>query len=140
MKKLILLIPCLLLSWNIFSQTDTAINNDPKPVHLTINQAQGAAKDAIKLDGCEQENKELHIQVFEYKNKVSQKDSLIVGYKKLDENNQFIIKNDSVQKETYKENESLFKKQIKQANTKKVFWFTTTLVTTAISIFLITKL
>lgn len=140
MKKLILLIPCLLLSWNIFSQTGTAINNDPKPVHLTINQAQGAAKDAIKLDGCEQENKELHIQVFEYKNKVSQKDSLIIGYKKLDENNQHIIKNDSIQKEIYKTNESLFKKQVIKANIKKGFWFTTTLVSTAVSIFLITKL
>ena len=34
---------------------------------------------------------------------------------------------------------SLFKKQVRQSNTKKAFWFTTTLVTTAISIFLITK-
>lgn len=97
-------------------------------------------KDLLKGDKCESEKTYLYSQIDLYKKKDIEKDSLIAGYKKLDENNQHIIKNDSIQKEIYKTNESLFKKQVRQANTKKAFWFTTTLVTTAISIFLITKL
>jgi len=123
-----------MISFSSLSQVDTTKMSFP------TNTVRLIYKDLLKGDKCEAEKTYLYSQIDLYENKLSEKDSLIFGYKKLDENNQFIIKNDSIQKEAYKSNESLFKKQIKQANIKKTFWFTTTLVTTAISIFLITKL
>lgn len=99
-----------------------------KPVRLTINQARGAVKDAIKLDGCIEENILLNSQNALWKEVVANKDSLISGYKEINENQKKIIKNDDIKEEVYKSNEVLFEKQIKKEKGKKLPWILGTIV------------
>lgn len=95
-------------------------------------------KDALKGDKYEQEKTYLYSQIDLYKQKNKEKDSLIIGYKKLDKNNQAIIKKDSIQKELYKANALTQEKSLSQEKNKKRFWITTTIVatiTTLVAIF-----
>lgn len=113
------------MSLKSFSQNDTDQN---KFVHLTINQAKGAIKDAIKLDGCIEENQLLNNQILLWKEVISNKDSLISGYKEINENQKKIIKNDEIKEEAYKANEVMFQKQIKKEKGKKLPWILGTIV------------
>ena len=106
------------MSLKSFSQTDTEIN---KPVRLTINQAREAAKDVTKLDGCIEENILLNSQNVLWKEVVANKDSLISGYKEVNNNQKKIIQNDSIKEESYKSNEGIYKKQIKKQKGEKSY-------------------
>ena len=97
MKKLILLIPILLLSLSSFSQTDTTKVRINNPIARLV------IKDLITGDGCAEELKLTQDKVIKLEAREGQKDTIISLLKDKDKNNQFIISTQTEQLQLSKE-------------------------------------
>ena len=116
MKKLILLISFLILSWNTFSQTDTTKVCLPAPIARQI------AKDLIRLDGCKQEVALLEEKVTKVEEREKQKDAIITLLLDKDKNNQYIITNQDQQKQQYEKLSTELEAELRQTRKGNIIW------------------
>jgi|688.fasta_scaffold900420_2 hypothetical protein len=107
MKRLLLLIACLLLSYNTFSQTATQIKN--KVIILTEKEARLAAIELVKYDSCNLVVKEQESRIENFKKitdkleyQVSIKDSIILQQSKfIDTQNKLLDKPKKIEIHSY---------------------------------------
>jgi hypothetical protein len=116
MKKLILLISFLTLSWNTFSQTDTTKVCLPAPI------ARQVAKDLIRLDGYKQEVALLEEKVIKIEEREKQKDAIITLLLDKDKNNQYIITNQDQQKQQYEKLSNELEAELRQTRKSNIVW------------------
>ena len=116
MKKLILLIPILLLSLSSFSQTDTTKVRINNPIAKLV------IKDLITGDGCAEELKLTQDKVIKLEAREGQKDTIISLLKDKDKNNQFIISTQTEQLQLSKELSEKLHKELKGQRTKTFLW------------------
>jgi hypothetical protein len=107
MKKLLLLIVCLLLSYNTFSQNATQIEN--KVIILTEKEARSTAIELVKYDSCKLILKEQEHRIDNFKkvtnkleDQVSIKDSIILQQSKfIDVQNKLLDKPKKIEVHSY---------------------------------------
>ena len=144
MKKLMLLISFLILSWNTFSQTDTTeslqvINTDTTQVCLPTPIARQVAKDLIRLDGCKEEVKLLESKIDKLKDVTKVKDIMIELHEDKNKNNEYIIRQLELQINQYEELSNDLNKEIKTQKAKTFLWKIGTLVGILTSTYLLIK-
>ena len=116
MKKLIVLIPILLLSLSSFSQTDTTKVKISNPIARLV------IKDLVIGDGCAEELKLMEDKVLKLEAREGQKDTIISLLKDKDKNNQFIISTQTEQLQLSKELSEKLHKELKGQRTKTFLW------------------
>jgi hypothetical protein len=127
MKKLILLISFLTLSWNTFSQTDTTkpskvTNTDSTQVCLPTPIARQVAKDLIRLDSCKEEIKLLESKVISLQDITKVKDVMLQLQEDKDKNNQTTIKLLEKQVDEYDNLSDDLRKELKGQKVKSFLW------------------
>lgn len=127
MKKVILLISFLTLSWNIFSQTDTTkplqeTKTDSTQVCLPTPIARLVAKDLIRLDGCKEEVKLLGSKIDKLQDISKVKDVVIAMHEEKDENNQYVINQLELQVKQYEKLSFDLTKELKGQKVKSFLW------------------
>ena len=100
------------MSLNSFSQIDTT------QVCIPTKIARLAAKDLVRYDGCQQEVKLLQEKVIKMDDRDAQKDTIIGLLNDKDENNQFIIGQQELQINEFRNMTNDLKKEIKQTKVK----------------------
>ena len=110
------------MSLNSFSQTST--NNqsqiqvsDTTRVKLKPTTARLAIKDIVKGEGCEEELKLTQEKVIKLEERESQKDTIISLLEFKDKNNQYIIGQQGLQIDEFRNMTNDLKKEIKQSKT-----------------------
>ena len=122
MKKLIVLMIFLIVNLNCFSQTNTN-NQSQKPVSDTTKvklkpfTARLVIKDIIRGEGCEQELKLTQEKVIKLEERETQKDTIISLLESKDKNNQYIIGQQGLQINEFRNMTNDLKKEIKQSKT-----------------------
>jgi TolA-binding protein len=127
MKKLILLISFLTLSWNTFSQTATTkpsqeTKTDSTQVCLPTPIARQVAKDLIRLDGCKEEIKLLESKIEKIQDISKVKDTMLELQNEKDKNNQFVIHQLELQINQYEKLSEDLHKELKGQKTKSFLW------------------
>jgi len=127
MKKLILLISFLTLSWNTFSQTATTqpskeTKTDSTQVCLPTPIARQVAKDLIRLDGCKEEIKLLESKVISLQDIAKVKDIMLKLQEDKDKNNQTTIKLLEKQVGEYDNLSNDLNKELKGYKVKTFLW------------------
>jgi TolA-binding protein len=127
MKKLILLISFLTLSWNTFSQTATTkpsqeTKTDSTQVCLPTPIARQVAKDLIRLDGCKEEIKLLESKIEKIQDISKVKDTMLELQNEKDKNNQFVIHQLELQINQYEKLSDDLRKELKGQKTKSFLW------------------
>ena len=127
MKKVILLISFLTLSWNTFSQTDTTklsqeTKTDSTQVCLPTPIARQVAKDLIRLDGCNEEVKLLESKIDKLQDISKVKDVVIAMHEDKDKNNQYVINQLELQVKQYEKLSYDLKKELKGQKVKSFLW------------------
>ena len=127
MKKLILLISFLTLSWNTFSQTATTpqsqeTKTDSTQVCLPTPIARQVAKDLIRLDGCKEEVKLLEAKIDKLQDVSKVKDIMLGMYEEKDKNNDYMIKQFELQIDQYKNLSKDLQKELKGQKFKSFLW------------------
>jgi len=127
MKKLILLISFLTLSWNTFSQTATIpqsqeTKTDSTQVCLPTPIARQVAKDLIRLDGCKEEVKLLESKIDKLQDVSKVKDIMLGMYEEKDKNNDYMIKQFELQIDQYKNLSKDLQKELKGQKFKSFLW------------------
>ena len=133
MKKLIMLIIFLTVSLSCFSQTNT--NNqsqtkvsDTTRVKLKLSTARLVIKDIVKGEGCESELKLTQEKVIKLESREYQKDTIISLLESKDKNNQYIISQQGLQIDEFRNMTNDLKKEIKQMRVKTFLYKVGTLV------------
>jgi hypothetical protein len=121
------------VSLSCFSQTNT--NNqsqikvsDTIRVKLKPSTARLAIKDIVKGEGCELELKLTQEKVIKLESRESQKDTIISLLESKDKNNQFIISQQGLQVDEFRNMTNDLKKEIKQMRVKTFLYKVGTLV------------
>lgn len=127
MKKLILLISFLTLSWNTFSQTATTkpsktSKTDSTQVCLPTPIARQVAKDLILLDGCKEEIKLLESKVIKLEDVNKVKDAVIKLQEDKDKNSQTTILLLEKQVKEYDELSTDLRKELKGQKVNSFLW------------------
>ncbi len=127
MKKVILLISFLTLSWNTFSQTDTTkpsqeTKTDSTQVCLPTPIARQVAKDLIRLDGCKEEVKLLESKIDKLQDISKVKDIMLGMHEDKDKNNQYVINQLELQVKQYEKLSYDLKKELKGQKVKSFLW------------------
>lgn len=127
MKRLILLISFLILSWNTFSQTATTQpsktnKTDSTQVCLPTPIARQVAKDLIRLDGCKEEIKLLESKVIKFEDLIKVKDAVISLQTEKDNNNQKTISLLEKQVQEYDDLSNDLRKELRGQKTKSFLW------------------
>jgi TolA-binding protein len=127
MRKLILLISFLTLSWNTFSQTATTpqsqeTKTDSTQVCLPTPIARQVAKDLIRLDGCKEEVKLLESKIDKLQDVSKVKDIMLGMYEEKDKNNDYMIKQLELQIDQYKNMSKDLQKELKGQKFKSFLW------------------
>ena len=127
MKKLILLISFLTLSWNTFSQTATTqpsktTKTDTTQVCLPTPIARQVAKDLIRLDGCKEEIKLLEAKVIKFEDLIKLKDGVIKLQEDKDKNSQKTILLLEKQVNEYDDLSNELRKELRSQKTKSFLW------------------
>jgi len=127
MKKVILLISFLTLSWNTFSQTDTTkpsqeTKTDSTQVCLPTPIARQVAKDLIRLDGCKEEVKLLESKIDKLQDISKVKDIMLEMHEDKDKNNQYVINQLELQVKQYEKLSYDLKKELKGQKVKSFLW------------------
>jgi hypothetical protein len=113
----------LIASSNCFSQTSTnnqfqsQVTSDTTRVKLKPPTARLAIKDIIRGEGCEQELKLTQEKVIKLEERESQKDTIISLLESKDKNNQYIISQQGLQIDEFRNMTNDLKKEIKQSKT-----------------------
>lgn len=143
MKRLILLISFLTLSWNTFSQTDTTKtltqNKDTTQVCLPTPVARQVAKDLLRYDGCIEEIKLLYSKIDKLEDVSKVKTVMLELYEEKDKNTQFIIQQKDLQIGQYEKLTNDLTKEVKSKRRSTVFWKITTGAATFLSVFILLK-
>jgi hypothetical protein len=144
MKKLILLISFLTLSWNTFSQTATTqpskeTKTDSTQVCLPTPIARQVAKDLIRLDGCKEEIKLLESKVISLQDIAKVKDVMLKLHEDKDKNNQTTIKLLEKQVGEYDNLSNDLNKELKGYKVKTFLWKVGTFVGILITSYLLLK-
>jgi len=130
MKKLILLISFLTLSWNTFSQTDTTKTStqskDTTQVCLPAPVARQVAKDLLRYDGCVEEIKLLYSKIDKLEDVSKVKTAMIELYEEKDTNTQFMIQQKDLQIQQYEKLTDDLTKEVKSKRRSTLFWKVTT--------------
>ena len=113
-----------LMSLNCFSQTDTSKvkPTDTTKVVLTPEVAKQVVKDLIRYDGCKEELKLTQDKVIKLEEREVQKDTIISLLKDKDKNNQFIISQQGLQIDEFRNMTNDLKKEIKRTKTEKFLY------------------
>ena len=112
------------MSLNCFSQTSTnnqsqnQVTSDTTRVKLKPSTARLAIKDIVKGEGCEQELKLTQEKIIKLEARETQKDTIISLLESKDKNNQFIISQQGLQIDEFRNMTNDLKKEIKRANVK----------------------
>jgi hypothetical protein len=143
MKRLILLISFLTLSWNTFSQTDTTKTStqskDTTQVCLPAPVARQVAKDLLRYDGCVEEIKLLYSKIDKLEDVSKVKTIMLELYEEKDKNTQFIIEQKDLQINQYEKLTDDLTKEVKSKRRSTVFWKITTGAATFLSVFLVVR-
>jgi len=143
MKKLILLISFLTLSWNTFSQTDTTKTStqskDTTQVCLPAPVARQVAKDLLRYDGCVEEIKLLYSKIDRLEDVSKVKTVMLELYEEKDKNTGFIIQQKDLQINQYEKLTDDLTKEVKSKRRSTVFWKITTGAATFLSVFLVLR-
>jgi len=122
MKKLIVLMIFLIVNLNCFSQTNT--NNqsqtqvsDTTKVKLKPFTARLVIKDIVRGEGCADELKLTQEKVIKLTEREFQKDTIISLLESKDKNNQYIIGQQGLQIDEFRNMTNDLKKEIKQSKT-----------------------
>ena len=122
MKKLIVLMIFLIVNLNCFSQTNT--NNqsqtqvsDTTKVKLKPFTARLVIKDIVRGEGCAEELKLTQEKVIKLTEREFQKDTIISLLESKDKNNQYIIGQQGLQIDEFRNMTNDLKKEIKQSKT-----------------------
>ena len=130
MKRLILLISFLTLSWNTFSQTDTTKTStqskDTTQVCLPAPVARQVAKDLLRYDGCVEEIKLLYAKIDKLEDVSKVKTVMIELYEEKDTNTQFMIQQKDLQIQQYEKLTDDLTKEVKSKRRSTLFWKVTT--------------
>ena len=130
MKRLILLISFLTLSWNTFSQTDTTKTStqskDTTQVCLPAPVARQVAKDLLRYDGCVEEIKLLYSKIDKLEDVSKVKTAMIELYEEKDTNTQFMIQQKDLQIQQYEKLTDDLTKEVKSKRRSTLFWKVTT--------------
>ena len=110
------------MSLSCFSQTNT--NNqsqtkvsDTTRVKLKLSTARLVIKDIVKGEGCESELKLTQEKVIKLESREYQKDTIISLLESKDKNNQYIISQQGLQIDEFRNMTNDLKKEIKQSKT-----------------------
>lgn len=112
------------MNLNCFSQTNTnnqsqrPVSSDTTKVKLKPSTARLAIKDIVRGEGCEQELKLTQEKVIKLEEREVQKDTIISLLESKDKNNQFIISQQGLQIDEFRNMTNDLKKEIKQTKTK----------------------
>jgi hypothetical protein len=144
MKRLILLISFLTLSWNTFSQTDTTktltvVKTDTTQVCLPTPVARQVAKDLLRYDGCVEEIKLLYSKIDKLEDVSKVKTVMLELYEEKDTNTQYIIQQKDLQINQYEKLTDDLTKEVKSKRRSTLFWKITTGAATFLSVFLVLK-
>jgi len=119
---------------NCFSQTSTnnqsqnQVTSDTTRVKLKPSTARLAIKDIVKGEGCEQELKLTQEKIIKLEARETQKDTIISLLESKDKNSQFIISQQGLQIDEFRNMTNDLKKEIKQANTRTFLYKVGTVV------------
>ena len=122
------------MSLNCFSQTSTnnqsqnQVTSDTTRVKLKPSTARLAIKDIVKGEGCEQELKLTQEKIIKLEARETQKDTIISLLESKDKNSQFIIGQQGLQIDEFRNMTNNLKKEIKQANTRTFLYKVGTVV------------
>jgi len=143
MKKLILLISFLTLSWNTFSQTDTTKTStqskDTTQVCLPAPVARQVAKDLLRYDGCVEEIKLLYSKIDKLEDVSKVKTAMLELYEEKDTNTQFMIQQKDLQIQQYEKLTDDLTKEVKSKRRSSLFWKVTTGLGIFSSVYLLLK-
>lgn len=144
MKKLILLISFLTLSWNTFSQTATTqpskeTKTDSTQVCLPTPIARQVAKDLIRLDGCKEEIKLLEAKINKFEDLTKVKDAIITLQEEKDKNNQKTISLLEKQVLEYDDLSNNLRKELKGQKVNSFLWKLGTVVGVLTTSYLLVK-
>ena len=143
MKKLILLISFLTLSWNTFSQTDTTKTStqskDTTQVCLPAPVARQVAKDLLRYDGCVEEIKLLYSKIDKLEDVSRVKTAMLELYEEKDTNTQFMIQQKDLQIQQYEKLTDDLTKEVKSKRRSTLFWKVTTGLGIFSSVYLLLK-
>ena len=101
-----------------YSQTDITNNTDTSNVIISSRVARLILKDLIMFDGCKEELKLTQLKVTKLEERESQKDTIISLLESKDNNNQFIISQQGLQVDEFRNMTNDLKKEIKQMRVK----------------------
>jgi len=143
MKRLILLISFLTLSWNTFSQTDTTKTStqskDTTQVCLPTPVARQVAKDLLRYDGCVEEIKLLYSKIDKLEDVSKVKTAMLELYEEKDTNTQFMIQQKDLQIQQYEKLTDDLTKEVKSKRRSSLFWKVTTGLGIFSSVYLLLK-
>ena len=143
MKKLILLISCLILSWSTFSQTATVqnslIKSDTSKVCLPTPIARQVAKDLLRYDGCIEEVKLLQSKIEKIEDVSKVKTAMLELYEEKDKNTQFIIDQKDKQLAEYNKLTTDLKKEVKSKRVSSWLWRAAAIVFAGTTLFFAAK-
>jgi hypothetical protein len=104
------------------------VTSDTTRVKLKPPTARLVIKDIIRGEGCEQELKLTQDKVIKLEEREIQKDIIVSLLESKDENNQFIISQQELQIDEFRNMTNDLKKEIKQANVKTFLYKVGTVV------------
>ena len=143
MKRLILLISFLTLSWNTFSQTGTTkpltVTKDTTQVCIPAPIARQVAKDLLRYDGCIEEIKLLYAKIDKLEDISTVRTTMLELYEEKDTNNQYIIHQKDLQLQQYEKLTDDLTKEVKSKRRSTLFWKITTGAATFLSVFLVLR-
>ena len=116
MRKFIMLITLVMLSWSSYSQQDTT------KVVLPTKTARLIYKDLLRYDGCKEEVKLLNDKIVKLGEREVQKDNIISLLTDKDKNNQFIIGKKDEQLKISEDLTNSLHKELKGQRTKTFLW------------------
>ena len=144
MKRLILLISFLTLSWNTFSQTDTtktltSVKTDTTQVCIPTPIAREVAKDLLRYDGCKEEIKLLNSKIDRLQDISKVKDIMLSMHDEKDKNNEYIIQQKDLQINQYEKLTDDLTKEVRSKRRSTLFWKVTTGLGIFSSVYLLLK-
>jgi hypothetical protein len=116
------------VSLNCFSQTNTnnqfqrPVSSDTTKVKLKPSTARLAIKDIVKGEGCEQELKLTQEKVIKLEEREFQKDTIISLLESKDKNSQYILSQQGLQIDEFRNMTDDLKKEIKRTRTEKFLY------------------
>ncbi len=116
------------MSLNCFSQTNTnnqfqrPVSSDTTKVKLKPSTARLAIKDIVKGEGCEQELKLTQEKVIKLEEREFQKDTIISLLESKDKNSQYILSQQGLQIDEFRNMTDDLKKEIKRTRTEKFLY------------------